>query len=123
MNTPELVSYLKSQYSLSSDQALADIIGVSGVTVMRWRKGLAFPSDEHLTYMLEISDLDRALYFAEIKSEEGQNHLIKATYQKLHKALAATATLIPALILSVHYCILCKIGLDENYSHWTRSQI
>lgn len=80
-----------------SDNKSGPLIGVSGVTVSRWRTGRDFPTDENALKLAELLDLDAAYVLAVIRADRAKSDEARATWQRIAQAFATVLVTVGAL--------------------------
>lgn len=112
----ETVQKAKEIQGFTSDLALGQEIGVSDVTIMRWRKETSTPKPEHAQRLAELAEIDPAPLLLDCLKKATQDHALQETIMRIKKAwrlsnaalITATAA-IAALLEKAADCILCKI--------------
>lgn len=110
----EAVAKAKKLQGLTSELELGNLIGVSGVTVMRWRHETSIPKPEHAQKLAELAGIDQAEFVAEMLMRSTKDEGLRRTLERFKRALAAAAGVLPALLVSIQHCILCKITAEPT---------
>jgi hypothetical protein len=92
-----------------SMQNVADKLNVRFVTIHRWKTEQSFPTIENAHQLAILADLDPAQVITDILIQTEKRQEVKSTLERIKSILSAAAGVIPALMLYVQYCILCKI--------------
>ena len=114
MKLQKVIAQIKARQNVTSEEAVGKLIGVSGVTVMRWRKELNVPEPEHAQRLAELAGIDPAPFVAEMLARSTTDKNLIKTY-KSFKSLATAAL---ASLVSLSVCILCKIREQKiHFAH------
>jgi transcriptional regulator with XRE-family HTH domain len=112
MKVSEVIAKAKQNQGVTSEEALGRLLGVSGVTIMRWRRGMAVPEPVNAQHLADLAGIDAAAFVAEMLIQSTDDTALKASLVRLRQAVAALLTLaatspaLTGLAASVD-CILC----------------
>jgi len=90
-------------------QAVADVLNVRFQTVHRWKTEASFPTVEHAYSLAILAGLDPAEVITDVLIQAEKQPEVKSTLERIKSILAAATGVIPALLVTVQQCILCKI--------------
>lgn len=106
MNIHQIIDAAKNNSNVKTDADLANLLGVSPGVPYTWKHGVT-PKLPQAHKLAEIAGLDPAQVITDLLIEGEKVPEVKSTLERIKSALLAAAAVIPALVLSVHYCILC----------------
>lgn len=104
----DLIDLAKKKSNFSSDLELTKALGISHGVPYQWRNG-ALPKIEHAHQLAILAGLDPADVITDILIKSEKAPEVRSTLERIKKILAAAAGVIPALLVTIHQCILCKI--------------
>lgn len=113
MNISDLIDQAKARSGIPSDLHFAKHLNVSQGAIWQWKNGKSLPTVENAHRLAEIAGVDPAEVVLEILMKNAEGDSLKATLSRFKRALAAAAGVLPALLVSVYECILCKIDSDS----------
>ena len=97
--TTEFLDAIKAKFSLRSEYALVKHLGVTQVTVIRWRTGGCM-NDAHAIKVADILGLQRAYVLACTRLEKAKDTESSGTWRQIADTFA-TPVMLPAVILSL----------------------
>ncbi|WP_233341791.1 DUF3693 domain-containing protein [Xylella fastidiosa] len=98
----ELIDQVRKQTEISSDNRLAEKIGIKRQTIHQWRQGTAPIADERIAQLCAIAKLDGPTWIAKIHAERAESPTERAAWKSMLERLTATAaTLIVGVGVSV----------------------
>jgi len=123
MNITKIVELAINGTTNKTMQAVADELNVRFQTVHRWKTAASFPTVEHAHKLAILAGLDPAQVIADILIQAEKRPEVKSTLERIKSLLAAAAAVIPALLVTVQQCILCKIEGEFNVDADTREDL
>jgi transcriptional regulator with XRE-family HTH domain len=91
MKTTEYMTAIKARHNISSDYALAKLLGVTQQAVSKWRNGKATIGDELAPLVGHLLDIDAAKVLADVNAEREHDETMKALWQRMASAFATVA--------------------------------
>lgn len=98
MNIANLIDRARTKRGITSDMALAEHFGLNRQSVSKWRKGDAYPSQDHITELAEMAGENPIQWLVAIQAEREKGKAGKA-WSLLAKQLGAAAALVLAVAL------------------------
>jgi transcriptional regulator with XRE-family HTH domain len=116
MNIQSVLDKALENNNLQADSHIAKMLGISQNSVWKWRNKVSVPSPEHAQALAELAGVDPAEFVAEMLMESAQTEGLRQTLARFKKALAAAAGVLPALLVTLDNCILCKIRMYVKFN-------
>jgi transcriptional regulator with XRE-family HTH domain len=113
MNITKIVELAIAGTTNKTMQAVADELNVRFQTVHRWKTAASFPTVEHAHKLAILAGLDPVQVIADVLIQSEKRPEVKTTLERIKSLLSKAAIAIPALLISVHQCILCKIAFGR----------
>ncbi|KXB19703.1 DUF3693 domain-containing protein [Xylella fastidiosa] len=116
-NVNELIDQVREKTKISSDNRLAEKIGIKRQTIHQWRQGTAPIADERIAQLCAIGKLDAPRWIAKIHAERAESPTERAAWKAMLERLTATAA-----TLLIGAGITCPNpsqahALDKNFSN------
>ncbi|MGY0559484.1 helix-turn-helix domain-containing protein [Luteimonas sp. A277] len=98
MKIADLIDQARAKRGITSDTAVADHFGLNRQSVSKWRKGEAYPTQDHITELAEMAGESAAQWLVAIQAEREKGKAGQV-WTALAKQLGAAAVLVLAVAL------------------------
>ncbi len=85
MNTLEYIAAVKAKRHITSDYALAKILGVSKSSVFQWNKGICGFNDETARKVAEILDMHPGLVMLDMQRQHARSEETRSAWQEIYQ--------------------------------------
>ncbi|PPT93276.1 hypothetical protein XaraCFBP7407_18740 [Xanthomonas arboricola pv. arracaciae] len=97
----ELIDLVRAGGKFSSDNALAQKLGVTRAMVSSWRSGRYALPDERIAQLCALAKLDGASWMARIHTERADSATERALWQSILDRLTPITAVVGAMILAI----------------------